>query len=234
MGAKGVPGIKLLLRIHAKIQMMFFNQRLQRSGTHMISFFPVSILQIKTVDPQLVWHHHIFIIRYSFCDPVMSSDCFQPPDLLLILKSNSIHFICSICFQKTSQSPYSFSRRSNIRKNNSHQIFLPNSTFYLRLIILGLFINHKRICTCNSCIDRQSLCCCHGYIFFIDSVSSPDSLHSITVWKVCILHRFLRKRNLYMRKYRFIKSGLVFRLHNLQPLGTKLSGRRIFVSCNNS
>ena len=40
------------------------------------------------------------IIRYFFGNPVMSSNGFKPPDFIFILKSNTVHFIGTVCFKQ--------------------------------------------------------------------------------------------------------------------------------------
>ena len=189
----------------------------------MVFFFAISIFQIKAVCAKLVWHNHILVIRNSFCDPVVTANCLQPPDFIFILKGNSVHLIGSVSFQKHSQTFHALSCRRNIGKSNCHHILLSDTSHSFRFIALSLFVAHQRIPSGHSGIGGKSFCCCHGNIFFIDTVSAPYSLHCIAVWKVCILQRSLRKRDFHMGKHRFIYLWLIFRLHHFQPLGAELS-----------
>ena len=40
----------------------------------------------------------LIIIRHPSCNPVMSADRLKPPDLILILKSDSVHLIGAVLF----------------------------------------------------------------------------------------------------------------------------------------
>ena len=68
----------------------------------MFPFRTKRILQIKLIHAKLVRHHYIPVIRNLLRDPVMASNGLQPPDLILILESNTILLIGSVGLQKTS------------------------------------------------------------------------------------------------------------------------------------
>ena len=101
MTAEDIPRIQRT--VHRKVQMVGFDKFFQICRAEEIFLFSVSIFQIKAVDSELVWHHDINLIRHSSCHPVMSSDGFQPPDLVFILKSDSVHLICPVLLQQAAK-----------------------------------------------------------------------------------------------------------------------------------
>ena len=100
MAAEGIPGIQhAVLR---QVQVMGIDELFQIRRAHMGLLFRKGVLQIETVDTKLIGHHYVNIIRHPLCYPVMSSDGLQPPDFLMILKGDAVHFIGTVLLQQAS------------------------------------------------------------------------------------------------------------------------------------
>ena len=140
MASEGISWIQNT--VHREIQMVFFDKFFQVRGAHIFFLFAQRIFQIKGIDAQLVRHYHIHIIRHFSCHPVMSADRLQPPDLVSILESDSVIFICAIRFQKLSQPGNTLAGALNIRKHQAHDVFLSDTTRYFFLTVFCRLINH--------------------------------------------------------------------------------------------
>ena len=100
------------------------------------------VCHIKFVHTKLVWHDNIHIIRNFSRDPMMSSDGLKPPDLVYILKCNSVHLIGSISFKQAAKSLHALSCALYIWKCNADYILLADTSSLLRLISLRKFNLH--------------------------------------------------------------------------------------------
>ena len=145
------------------------------SGTHMILLCAQCVIQVKMVNSQLVRHHYIHIIWNTFCDPVMTADSLQPPDLITVLKSNSVHLISSVSLQQTSKALHAFSGTGDVWKNNVYNILFTDTARLFRFSVLRRFINHQGICSQDTGIGGDRLRCCHAYILLIDTTGCPDA-----------------------------------------------------------
>ena len=132
------------------------------------------IFQVKSIHAQLVRHDHINIIRHFPCHPVMAADSLQPPDLILILKSDTIHLIGSILLKQASQSEHTFSGTIDIRKHDIYNILFTDSSRNLLLTVFCRLVLHQRVCTEHPRIGCDGLCCCHGHMSLIDTAGCPD------------------------------------------------------------
>ena len=229
MGAKSISCIKL--SIHRKIQMVYCNKFLQICRTHMLLLFAKGILQVKIVNPKLIRHNNISIIRNPPCNPVMTANGLQPPDLILILKGNSIHLIGSIAFQQGAQTKYALSGTMNIRKKDAYDIFLTDTTLSFFFSILCWDIFYQRIRCQHPFIGGDGFCCRHGNIFFIHTCCRPDTFLVYGIRHGTIAHGIFRKGNLHMRQNRFIVLGLLIRLDDNKFLRIKGSCSGIFIPC---
>ncbi len=84
------------------------------------------------------------VIRHFHCHPVMAADRLQPPDLIVVLKCNAVHLVCTILLQQTAQSFDTF-LALNIRKNNINKVLLADSARNLFFSVFRRLINNKRI-----------------------------------------------------------------------------------------
>ena len=131
MASKGVSRIEHA--ILGQIQMVFPDKFSHVSGTQMLLLRTEGILQIESINTQLVRHHHIHLIRHFSRNPVMSSNGLQPPDFVLILERNAVHFISSVLLQQTSQTLHTFPCAVNVGKYQIYNIFLTDAAFYQRI-----------------------------------------------------------------------------------------------------
>ena len=165
---------------------------------HIFLLLPEGIGKIKPVDSKLVRHDHIDIIRHSARHPVMSADCLQPPDLILILKCNAVHLIGAVLLQQASQTSDTLSGAADIRKYKAHKIFLADPSTYLRLTILCLLVYHQRICAEHARIRGDRLRRRHGNMCLIHAACRPDTFPVDRIRHRRVAHRLLRQLDLHM------------------------------------
>ena len=65
-----------------------------------------SVVEVESVDAQLVRHDHIGVIRHTAGHPVMAANGLQPPDLVHILESDAVHLIGAVLFQQLAQTEH--------------------------------------------------------------------------------------------------------------------------------
>ena len=105
-----------------------------------------SVIQIKIVDPKLVRHHHIPVIRDTFRDPVMSADGLKPPDLVDILKGDPVHLISSVFLQETSETDHTLAGAADIRESDINKVLLTDPAGNLLFSVFRRLKFHERIC----------------------------------------------------------------------------------------
>ena len=115
----------------------------------------------------------------------MATDGFQPPDLLQILKTDTIDLICTILLQQCTQTKDTLSRALDIRQHDRQHIFLSDASLY------------QRIRTKDTGIACQGFCLAHCHIAFIKSGLSPDTFIRQGIRHCRIAHRVIRQINLY-------------------------------------
>ena len=187
------------------------------------------ILQIKSIDSELVRHHHICFIRHSAGDPVMTADRLQPPDLVFIGKSNPIHLIGAVFFQQTSQPRDTFSGTMNIREHHRYNVLLTDTSGNLFCTILRRNIFHQRICSQDSGIGSDGLRGRHAHTCRIDTVRCPDTFSLQRIGHCGITQSLLGQIDLHMRKHGSVFCRLFFRMYHHEFLRGKLSRRGIIV-----
>ena len=165
---------------------------------HIFPLLPEGIGKIKSVDSKLVRHNHIDIIRHSARHPVMSADRLQPPDLILILKRDAVHLIGSVLLQQASQTSDAFSRAADVRKHETHKVFLTDPSADLRLTVLCLLIYHQRIRAEHTRIRGDRLRRRHGNMCLIHAARRPDAFSVDRVRHCRVAHRLLRQLDLHM------------------------------------
>ena len=228
MASEGISWIQNT--VHGKIQMVFFDKFFQVRGAHVFFLLAQCVLQIKCIDAQLVRHYHIHIIRHFSCHPVMSADCLQPPDLVSILESDSIIFICSIRFQKMSQSGNTLAGALNIRKHQAHDVFLSDTTRYFFLTVFCRLIYHQRIGALYTRVGCDRFGGCHGYICLIDTACCPDAFSFFCIWHGCIAHRLFRQFYFHMGEHGNIGFRLFFGCYHHELFRCKMSGSGVVVA----
>ena len=72
----------------------------------------------------------------------MSANGFKPPDLILILKSDTVHFIGTILLQQAAKPLYAFSCRMNIGKGQINDILFPDAASFLFPAVSCRLINN--------------------------------------------------------------------------------------------
>ena len=115
-------------------QMILFYKCWKICRAHELALRSHCVCHIKFVHTKLVWHDNIHIIRNFSRDPMMSSDGLKPPDLVYILKCNSVHLIGSISFKQAAKSLHALSCALYIWKCNADYIllrYLQSSQAYL-------------------------------------------------------------------------------------------------------
>ena len=172
--------------------MIFLNEFLHIRRTHIIFLLTKCIFQIKFIHSKLVRHHHINLIRHFSGNPVMSADCFQPPDLIYILECNSIHLISTVFLENTSKSLHAFSCAVDIRKHDIYNVLFPDSTCNFFLVVRLRLICNQRICPKHTWIGCDRFGCRHSYLRFIYPACRPDSFPLDCVRHGSITHRILR------------------------------------------
>ena len=166
------------------------------------------------VDAKLVRHDHIMVIRHFHCHPVMAADRLQPPDLIVVLKCNAVHLVCTILLQQTAQSFDTLSGAFNIRKNNINKVLLADSARNLFFSVFRRLINDKRISTQHTRIRCDCLGRSHADLRCIHAACRPDTLAFFCVWHCSVPHRIVRKLNGQMRNLGFIGSRLLLRVNH--------------------
>ena len=166
------------------------------------------------VDAKLVRHGHIMVIRHFHCHPVMAADRLQPPDLIVVLKCNAVHLVCTILLQQTAQSFDTFPGTFNIRKNNINKVLLADSARNLFFSVFRRLINNKRISTQHTRIRCDCLGRSHTDLRCIYAACRPDTLAFFCVWHCSVPHRIVRKLNGQMRNLGFIGSRLLLRVNH--------------------
>ena len=124
----------------------------------------------------LVRHHHISVVRHSPGNPVMAADGLQPPDLVFIGKSNTVHLVGTVFLQQASQTCDTLSGTVNVRKHQRHNVLLADAAGDLFHTILRRNIFHQWIRSQNSGIGSDGLCGRHAHTCRIDTVRCPDTL----------------------------------------------------------
>ena len=196
MAAKGIPGIQhAILR---QVQVMGVDELLQIRRAHMRFLRRKGVLQIEAVDAELIGHHHIGFIRHPLCHPVMSADGLQPPDFLMILKSNTVHFIGTVLLQQASQPLYALSCTMYVGKHQTDDVLLPDAAGHLLFSILCRLINHQRVSPKHPGIGSDRFRSRHSNARLIDAAGSPDSLSLHGVRHCGIAHGILRQFHLHM------------------------------------
>ena len=224
MASEGISWIQNT--VHREIQMVFFDKFFQVRGAHIFFLFAQRIFQIKGIDTKLVWHHDIH----------MSADRLQPPDLVSILESDSVIFICAIRFQKLSQPGNTLAGALNIRKHQAHDVFLSDTTRYFFLTVFCRLIYHQRIGALYTRVGCDRFGGCHGYICLIDTACCPDAFSFQRIGHGSVAHRMFRQRNLHMRNHRFIFPrlflwmNLFFGCYHREFFRCKMSGSGVIVA----
>ena len=195
----------------------------------MILLCAQGILQIKRIDPELVRHHHINIIRHSAGNPVMTADRLQPPDLVFIRKSYPVHLVSTVFFQQASQPRDTFSGTVNIREHHRYNVLLTDTSGNLFCTVLRRNIFHQRICSQNSCVGSDGFRGSHAHTCRVDTVRRPDAFSLQRVGHCGITQSLLGQIDLHVRKYGSIFFRLFFRMYHHEFLRGKLSGGRIIV-----
>ena len=187
------------------------------------------IFQIKGIDSELVRHHHISVVRHSPGDPVMAADGLQPPDLVFIGKSNTVHLVGTVFLQQASQTCDTLSGTVNVRKHQRHNVLLADAAGYLFHTILRRNIFHQWIRSQNSGIGSDGLCGRHAHTCRIDTVRCPDTLSVQCIGDCGITHGILRQIDLHMGKHGFVFFRLFFLMHHNEFLRCELPRRRIVI-----
>ena len=198
--------------------MMVLNEGDQVGRTQVFLFLSESIRQIQAVNPQLIGHDGIAVIRYAAGNPVMAADGLHPPDLIGILKADAVHLIRAVLFQQTAEQFNAFSCAANVGKNDREHIFLPDPVL------------HQRIRTLNPCIARDGLRRRHGHMAAVDACFTPDSLVRQGIGGSRIPQGLVREFNSAARKHRDILPRLVFRIDHKKTFRGKRSVSRVFIA----
>ena len=103
------------------------------------------VIQIKAVDAELIRHNDVDVVGNALCDPVMASDCLEPPDFIDIGKCDAVHFIGSVLLEQAAEPLDALAGRVNVRKCDRHEVLLADSSDRLRLIALRSLVLHERI-----------------------------------------------------------------------------------------
>ena len=190
------------------------------------------ILQIKIHNALLVRHHHIVIVRYPLCHPVMTADGFQPPDLVPILKCDAVHLVSDILFQQAAQTRHALSGGVDIRKHQINDVLLADAAGHLFPAIRGRLILHQRICPQHPGIGGDRLRRRHAHMGCVHAAGRPHALSFQHIGHGGIAHGILRQIDLHMRNHRFIFSRLLLRVHHHEFLWCKMTGAGVIIAGN--
>ena len=144
VAAEYIPWTDRVLHI-LHVQMILLYKCWKICRAHELALRSHCVCNIKFVHTKLVWHDNIHIIRNFSRDPMMSSDGLKPPDLVYILKCNSVHLIGSISLKQAAKSLHALSCALYIWKCNADYILLADTSSLLRLISLRRLIAHQWI-----------------------------------------------------------------------------------------
>ena len=181
-----------------------------------------SIFHVEEVDALLVRHDYITVIGYALCYPVMPADGFQPPDFIDVLKSDAVHFVCTVLFQQSSEAQYAFTRCADIGKYNGYKILFSDAFF------------HQRVRPLYARVGGNGFRCRHGNVRLIDAGSAPDALVRQSVRHGGITQRVIRKVYFDTGDDRFIMDRLVGRIYDDQLFRCKMTAAGILIPCHQS
>ena len=85
--------------IEIQVQMVLLDEFPKICRTHMVFLLTERIFQIKIIDAKLIRHHDILVIRNALRHPMMSADALKPPDLIAVLKGDTIHLVGAILLE---------------------------------------------------------------------------------------------------------------------------------------
>jgi hypothetical protein len=79
--------------------MILFDKLLEIRRAKILFLRAISIGKIEAVESELVRHDHVFVIFDFPSDPMMATDRFEPPNLVLVAEGDAIRFISPVLFQ---------------------------------------------------------------------------------------------------------------------------------------
>ena len=76
--------LQLVIEILGEVEVVPFHEFQKITGAHKVRLLSECILEIKLVNPLLVRHDDVAVVRYTPCHPVVAADGLEPPDLIFI------------------------------------------------------------------------------------------------------------------------------------------------------
>ena len=211
--------IPLLQRPHRQVKTIPLHELLEIRAAHVIHTFSKRICQIEIVDPRLIGHDDIPVVRNTLRDPVVAAQRFHPPDLIHIGKSHAVHFVCSVFFQKFCSAEHPFPCAADVRENDRHKIFFADSSGLFGAPVLSGPADDQGVSAEHPLIGCDRLGGCHRHICGVDSCACPDAFSFQSVRDCGIAHGIARKVDLYMADDRAVMARLFLRRHNNKFLG---------------
>ena len=212
-----------------QIQVVLLNKVFHILRANILILLGKGIFKIKVINPQLIRHHDIGIVRNTACDEMMSSDGFKPPDFLLIRESNTVGLIRAVLRKKFSQTLYPFFRAVDIRENERNKVLFSDSSNHFRLSVLCGPILDKRIGGKHTLVIGNRFRRGHGNVFTVDSCCAPNTAAFYGIRHIGIAKPLLRKRNLHMAPNGSISEVSILRFPDKPLLRAEGSSTRILI-----
>ena len=226
-GETRIEGVVLV-----QVQMILFNEASEIGGAHELLLRTEGILEIEVIDPELVRHDDILVIRHTTCHPVVTTDRLEPPDFVHILEADAVHLIGAVLREQAAETLDAFSCGVDIRKDQEDDILLTDTARDLRCILIARLVGHERIRSEYTCIRGDGLGRGHRDVRTVHAGRGPDPLALHGVRHRGIAERILRQRNLHMAQHRAVYPRLLGRLHHNPLLRCELTRTGIIVPGN--
>ena len=106
---------------------MIGDKRLEIRGADEIALFAEGVLEIKLVDPKLIGHYDVAVVRHAARDPMVTADRFHPPDFVSVGKGDAVHFVGAELFEEAAEAQHAFPRACDVGQHEGHKIFFADA-----------------------------------------------------------------------------------------------------------
>ena len=216
VAAKSVPRVQA--SVQRQVEMIGRDELPQVRRAHVVFFVTIGIVQVKTVDAQLVGHDHVGIIRHAAGHPVVAADGLQPPDLVHILEGDAVHLISTIGLQQLAQTLDALPGRVDVGQHQHHKVFLADAA------------GHQRVGPQHPGVGGDGLSGGHTDVGGVDTGSRPDALALNGIGHGGHPQRVAGQRNFHMGDHRMVDCGVVLRVDDHKLFGHEMAGTRIVVA----
>ena len=239
--AKGLARVKdrsrtVALNAQRQVQMPLGHPGAQVGGAHVVGLGALGVIQVKAVDTQLVGHGHIGVVRHALCDPMVTADGLEPPDLVHITKGDAVVLVGAVALEQVAQDTNAVAGGLGVRQDQGHHVLLAQATGLCRNVSILAFVApsghvvHKRVGAADALVGGERLGCGHANIELVESGLGPNTVTGNDVGDARVAHGIVGQLNGQVAQDARVDTRLLVGMHHAHALGLKHPVGRVLVA----